>query len=101
MGVGGGILIVPALVYIFHFTQHKAQGTSLGVLLLPIGILGVWKYWQKGDVDLALGGWIAAGFVLGALVGGTIVQHIPDVDLKRYFGVLLLIVAVQMIFGKR
>ncbi|MGH8104484.1 MAG: TSUP family transporter [bacterium] len=101
MGVGGGIIIVPALTLFFQMTQHKAQGTSLGVLLLPIGILGVWKYWQKGDVDLALVGWIAAGFVIGALFGSMLVQRIPDIDLKRYFGIFLLLVSLQMIFGKR
>jgi len=98
IGLGGGILIVPALVYVFRMSQHEAQGTSLATLLLPIGLLGFWEYYRHGQVDLRIATWLALGFVAGAFLGGRWAQAIPDLLLRRGFAATLLVVAVRMWF---
>ena len=95
-GLGGGILIVPALVYVFRMSQHDAQGTSLATLLLPIGFFGFWEYYRAGRVDLRIATWLAIGFMLGAWAGGRFAQVIPDLVLRRAFAVILLIIAITM-----
>lgn len=100
VGIGGGILIVPTLVILFGMTQHQAQGTSLAVLIPPVGILAAMTYYKQGFIDLRVAGIICAGFVLGALYGAKIAINIPDIVLKKVFGVFLLIVAIKMIFYK-
>lgn len=97
-GVGGGILIVPALVFFLGMTQHSAQGTSLGLMLLPIGILAAYNYYQTGNLNIKYGLIIAAAFVLGGYFGSKISLGIDEVTLKRIFGVLMAIVAVKLIF---
>ncbi|MFL6301888.1 MAG: TSUP family transporter [Terriglobales bacterium] len=96
VGIGGGILIVPALVYAFKMSQHKAQGTSLGALLLPIGVLAFWKYYQAGNVDVKAAITIALGFALGGYLGGTWAQHISDITLRRGFAAVLICLGVRM-----
>ena len=71
IGIGGGILLIPALVYAFGMTQLKAQGTSLAVLLLPVGILAVIPYYRDGQIDLRLAALIAVGFAFGGWFGGS------------------------------
>lgn len=97
MGLGGGILLTPALVYIFGLTQHQAQGTSLAVMIPPITLLAALKYYHSGNVKLDIAALIAVGFVAGGLLGANMVQGIPDMVLKKVFGFLLLGVAVKMI----
>ena len=97
MGLGGGILLTPALVYIFGLTQHQAQGTSLAVMVPPITLLAALRYYYSGNVKLDIAIFIALGFALGVLLGANIVQSIPDLMLKKIFGFILLIVAVKMI----
>jgi uncharacterized membrane protein YfcA len=99
-GIGGGVLIVPALVYILKFSQHKAQGTSLAALLLPIGILGVIEYYRHRNVDIKAAAFIALGFIGGVLLGALFIQPISDLLLKRLFGILLLALSIYMIVGK-
>ncbi len=99
-GIGGATIVIPALVYFFGFTQHQAQGTTLAMLVPPIGILAVWRYWQAGNVKVGIAGLLCIGFLFGALIGANFIQNIPDVTLKRMFGVFLAIVAVKMIFSK-
>ena len=77
VGVGGGIIIVPALVYFIGFNQHTAQGTSLGLIMLPVGILGVLQYHKQGHVDSKAVGIVAIGFLLGSYVGSKIALSIP------------------------
>ncbi|MBI5399532.1 sulfite exporter TauE/SafE family protein [Candidatus Saganbacteria bacterium] len=98
LGVGGAIIMIPALVYFFKIEQHLAQGTALATLLLPVGILAVWKYWQAGNVNLKFAMIIAIAFVIGGLIGAVIAQPIPDTLMRRIFGVLILFVALQYIF---
>lgn len=100
IGIGGGIVIVPTLVYAFHMSQHKAQGTSLAVLLAPIGLLAFWEYYKAGNVDLKAAIFIASGFAAGAYFGGSWAQQFSDVILRRVFGAVLLIVALKMLLQR-
>jgi len=98
IGIGGGVFIIPVLVYFFKFSQHQAQGTSLALLVLPIGILGAWTYFQKGYVNLSVVLLMAIGFFVGGLLGAKIAVLIPDQILKKVFGISLLIISLKMIF---
>lgn len=98
-GIGGAVLMVPALVLIFHFSQHEAQGTSLAVLLPPIGVLAVWRYWQAGFVRLVPALIIAAAFILGAALGAHFAIAIPPAIMKRLFGGLLIVLGGMMLLG--
>ena len=96
IGIGGGVLVIPCLVYFAHMTQHKAQGTSLAFLLAPIGIFAFWEYYKAGNVDVRAAILLAAGFALGAWLGGRWAQAISDIALKRVFSVALMLVGIQM-----
>jgi uncharacterized membrane protein YfcA len=97
-GVGGGIIIVPALVLFAGMSQHTAQGTSLGLMLFPIGILAAWNYYKDGHLDIKAGLLIAAAFVIGGYLGSKLSLTINQLTLKRIFGALMLIVAIRLIF---
>lgn len=98
VGVGGGIIIVPALVFFLGFSQKMAQGTSLGILLLPVGILGVIQYYKEGYVDMRVVLLISAGFFLGSLLGSKLALSLSQETVKKIFAILLLIIAVKMLF---
>lgn len=98
VGIGGGIILVPALVYIFGLSQHQAQGTSLGMLMLPVGILAVMQYYKQGFVDYKLVAFIAIGFVAGGYLGGKLAVTIPETLIKRIFALFMIAVAVKMLF---
>ena len=100
VGIGGGIIIIPALVYGFHMSQRRAQGTSLGALLAPIGILAFLEYYKAGNVDLKMALLIALGFIFGGYFGGVWAQQIPQGVLRKMFSVLLVATAVKMFFQK-
>ena len=97
-GVGGGIIIVPALIFFLGMSQHEAQGTSLGLMLLPIGVLAAYNYFQTGNLDVKAGLIIALTFVIGGYFGSKIALGIDEVMLKRIFGVMMLVVALKLIF---
>jgi uncharacterized membrane protein YfcA len=99
-GIGGGTILIPALVFLFGLTQHQAQGTTLAVMVPPIGLLAAWRYWQAGNVKLGLAGFICLGFLLGGLVGANFIQQVSDPLLKKLFGIYLIFIAAQMIFSK-
>src|SRR5436305_11362404 len=101
IGIGGGIIIVPSLVYFAHMSQHKAQGTSLAALLLPIGILAAYEYYKAGNMDIRAGLLIALGFAVGGYFGGLWAQHIPELMLRRTFAVVLFLVSLKMFFQGR
>ena len=101
VGIGGGILFIPALTYFFHMSQHRAQGTSLGALLAPIGALAFWEYYKAGNADLAAAAWIAGGFLVGGYFGGMWAQQLSEVVLRRGFGVLLVIVGLRFLWGTK
>lgn len=100
VGVGGGIIIVPALVYFLGFNQHLAQGTTLAMFLLPIGILGVYNYHKAGYIDVKVALIIAATFVAGSYFGSKIAISIDQSIVKKIFGVIMLLVSIKMILGK-
>lgn len=100
LGIGGAVVIIPALVYGFHLTQRRAQGTSVGVLLAPIGILAFIEYYKAGNVDVKLAILIALGFVFGAYFGGSWAQIVPQNILRKIFAVLLAVTAVKMFLQK-
>ncbi len=93
MGIGGGILLVPALVYLFGMNQHVAQGTSLFLQLRPIGLGALYLYWKKGNVDLPAGLVCAGGFLLGGYLGSVLAVRIPSRDLHVLFGLFLMLAA--------
>ncbi|MFL5773042.1 MAG: sulfite exporter TauE/SafE family protein [Flavisolibacter sp.] len=97
VGVGGGIIVVPALVYFLGFSQHQAQGTSLGLLLLPVGILAVINYYNRGYIDIRVIGIMAIAFVLGGWFGSKMAVSIPEITVKRIFAVLLFYTAFKML----
>jgi uncharacterized protein len=90
MGIGGGIVVVPALVYLIGMDQHVAQGTSLFILLPPLGIGALYVYWRKGKVDLPAGILCAIGFLLGGWLGGHIAVGLSSRALQTFFGVFLM-----------
>ncbi len=100
VGIGGGALLIPALVFFYGMTQIKAQGTSVATLLLPIGILAFWTYYKAGNVDLKIAALVAVGFILGGWAGGAWAQHLSGLVLRRAFAVLLVAIAAKMAFGK-
>ncbi len=98
VGIGGGIVIVPALIYFLSFSQKEAQGTSLGILLLPVGILGVWQYYKAGYVDMRIVWLVAAGFLAGSYFGSKIALSLPQEAVKKIFAILMIVVAFKMLF---
>jgi len=100
VGIGGGVVIVPALVYLFGLSQHKAQGTTLALLVPPIGFLAAWTYYKKGYVDLRIAGLVCLGFFVGGLLGAQLATRLSEPILRRVFGVVLLLISLRMVFWK-
>lgn len=92
------VVLIPALVFFFGMSQHRAQGTTIGMLLLPVGALAFWKYWKAGQVDFRLSILLAIGFTLGGWVGGAWSQYLPDLILRRGFAIVLILIALRMLF---
>lgn len=97
-GVGGGILIVPALVMIADFPTKAALGTSLGALLLPVGLLGAYTYYQNGHLNVQASLLVSGGLFFGAWMGARLAQTISSVTLQRMFAVFIVLAAVQLWF---
>jgi uncharacterized protein len=97
VGVGGGIIIVPALVFFLGFSQHQAQGTSLGLLLLPVGILAVMNYYNKGFIDIKVVLIMSIAFVAGGWAGSKLSLALPEVTIKRVFAIVLFYSAFRML----
>ena len=97
-GLGGGVIMIPALVYFYGFTQHQAQGTSLAVMIPPITLLAALRYYYSGNVKTIPAILIACGFVFGGLFGAHIMQDAPDAIFKKAFGLVMLSVSIKMIF---
>jgi len=96
LGIGGGVVLVPAMVYLLHYDQHLAQGTSLFILLPPLGLGALRGYWKNGQVDLRAGIYCAIGFLLGGYVGGRIAVPMSSRDLQGVFGFFLMLSAVLL-----
>ena len=95
-GIGGGILIVPALVLVMDFKQKVAQGTSLGVLALPVAAFGAYQYYQEKQIDFRASGLIAVGFVVGVSIAARFATGMDEALMKKIFSVFLVAVAVQV-----
>ncbi len=100
VGIGGGILFVPALIWLVGMDQHKAQGTSLGALLAPVGLFAFIEYYRKGNADLRIALLLAAGFLVGGYFGAVGAQHIPELWLRRIFALTLFAVGGHMWFSR-
>jgi len=100
VGIGGGILFVPALVWLYGMDQHKAQGTSLGALLAPVGILAFLEYYRNGNADIRVAALLAVGFLLGGYFGAAGAQMIPELVLRRIFAGTLVAVGGWMFFQR-
>ena len=96
-GLGGAIIVIPALVYFFGYSQHMAQGTSLAMLLPPIGLLAVWRYYQAGNVKLGVAAILAATFFVGAALGAHFAVQIPEGLMKRIFGLVMAGIGIAMV----
>ena len=94
------MLIVPALVFLFGFSQQQAQGTTLALLVPPIGILAAWTYYRHGFVDLKIAAFIAVGFILGSLFGARFAVGISNTMLEKIFGVTIMLIGLKMVVGK-
>ncbi len=99
-GIGGAIIVIPALVFILGLSQHDAQGTSLAFMLPPVGILATWNYWKAGHVDWKIALVLSLTFVVGAYFGSHLSINIPDKLLRRMFGILMIVMAMKLIFTK-
>lgn len=100
IGIGGAIIIIPTLVLFFGLSQHMAQGTTLALMVPPIGLLAAWTYYRAGFVDLKIAALICAGFFFGGLIGARFATEISDQLLRKIFGVVLLLASIRMILFK-
>jgi uncharacterized membrane protein YfcA len=100
LGIGGAIIMIPALVFFLGFSQQMAQGTSLAVMLPPIGILAAYNYYKAGQVNIKYALILAGCFLIGSYFGSKLALNLPQATLKKIFGVLLLLVAAKMLIGK-
>ena len=100
LGIGGGLVVIPALVMVMGMSQQSAQGTSLAMMLPPIGILAAYNYYKAGHVDIRIALLLAVAFIVGSFFGSKLAIRIPQEILKKIFGVFLLLVAIKMLFWK-
>lgn len=100
LGIGGGLVMIPLLAFALGFTQHEAQGTSLAVLAVPVTFLAAYTYYDAGHVNLKYAAVIAVTFIVGGYLGSKFAVSLDQLMLKRIFGVILILAAIKMIFGK-
>jgi len=100
LGIGGGSILIPIMVCVFGLSQHQAQGTTLALMIPPIGLLAAWKYYSEGNVKLNMAAFICIGFLFGALIGAIFVHKVSEPILKKIFGGFLFLLSINMILGK-
>ncbi len=100
LGIGGGIILIPALIFIFGLNQLQAQGTTLALMIPPIGLLAAIRYYQSGNVKLGMAGFICLGFLFGGLLGANLVHSLPEPLIRRIFALSLLLISLRMFFAK-
>jgi uncharacterized membrane protein YfcA len=98
IGIGGGVVIVPSLIFLFGMTAHQAQGTSLAVMLPPIGLFAAWTYYNQGYVDIKIAALIAVGFLLGGFLGAKLAVNLSSQLLSKVFGVVIILIGLKMVF---
>jgi uncharacterized protein len=101
VGLGGGVIIVPALVLLFGFSQKLAQGTTLALLVPPIGLAAAWVYYKQGFVNIHAAVFIVIGFVVGSLIGARYIAHVSNTTITRVFAVFLILLAAKLLFDTR
>jgi len=100
LGIGGGLILIPSLVYIFGFSQHQAIGTSLAIMLPPIGLFAAYNYYKVGQVNLKYALILAAAFMIGSYFSSKLAVKIPEHILRKTFSLFLVLVALKMFFSK-
>lgn len=100
VGVGGGVIIVPALVFLFGMNQHQAQGTTLALMIPPIGLLAAWSYFKNGYVDIKVAALICLGFFIGGYFGAKLANTMSNQVLEKIFGFAMMLISLKMLFGK-
>lgn len=100
IGIGGGIIIIPALVFIFGFSQKMAQGTTLALLIPPIGLLAALTYYKHGFVDIKFAVIIILGFIIGSLIGAKLAVKLPTEVLSKVFAISIILIGIKMLFSK-
>lgn len=100
IGIGGAVILIPVLVFIFKFTQQQAQGTTLAMMVPPIGFLAAYTYYKAGHTNLKVAGLLAIGFFVGGFLGAKLATVIPNDVLRRIFGIVILLMSLRMILGK-
>ncbi|MGC9366049.1 MAG: TSUP family transporter [bacterium] len=100
IGIGGGVIIVPALIFLFGFTQHQAQGTTLALLIPPIGLLAAYTYYRCGYVDIKTAVFICLGFFIGGLIGSRCAVELSAGVLKKFFGLIIILIGIYMVIKR-
>jgi uncharacterized membrane protein YfcA len=100
IGIGGGVIVVPALLFLFGFSQHQAQGTTLALMVPPIGLPAAWTYYKEGNVNFEVALLICVGFFLGGFIGARFATGLSNVALERVFGVAMLAIGMKMLMAK-
>ena len=100
IGIGGGVIIVPALIFLFGFSQHQAQGTTLALLVPPIGILAAMEYYREGYVDLKIAALVCLGFFVGGFLGAKLAIKMSNIALERFFGITMIVIGLKMVSAK-
>jgi hypothetical protein len=98
VGIGGGVIIVPALIFLFGFSQHIAQGTTLALLVPPIGLLAAYTYYKSGYVDFNVAIFVCVGFLIGGLLGAKISINLSNTILQKVFGSFIIVIGLYMVF---
>ena len=100
IGIGGGLIVVPCLVYFVGMSQHTAQGTSLAMMLPPIGVLAVYNYYKQGNVDFKVAAILCISFVAGSFFGSKVALSLSADQIKKAFGVIIILIGIKMVFWK-
>src|SRR6267154_721420 len=100
IGIGGGLIVVPCLVYFLGMSQHTAQGTSLAMMLPPIGAIAVYNYYKAGAVDFKVAAILCISFIIGSFFGSKIAISLSPSVIKKAFGILIILLGIKMVFWK-
>jgi hypothetical protein len=100
IGIGGGLIVVPCLVYFLGFSQHQAQGTSLAMMLPPIGVMAVYNYYKQGAVDFKVAMILCVSFIIGSFFGSKIALGLSPDQIKKAFSIIIIALGIKMLFGK-
>jgi uncharacterized protein len=99
-GIGGGVILIPALVFLLGMDQHTAQGTSVAIMLPPIGLVAAYTYYKEGHVNIKFAIIIAITFIVGSYFGSKLAVHLPDQISRKIFAVIMFLIAIKMFFTK-